>query len=88
MERNPDHPVTAAIHDHWHKVVAVLLHKYAGVFGPEVRIYPSDIVALERAYPGDMPNVVIEDRDGAIRLRLVDSVEGAQLARKAGGLPS
>jgi hypothetical protein len=85
-ELNPNHHVTSAIHDHWHKVVAVLLHKYANVLGREVRIYPSDLEAMEREEGG--VNVVIEDRDGAIRLRLVTDAEGAQLARKAGGLPS
>ncbi len=85
MELNPNHPVTSTVHDHWHKVVALLLHKYAHVLGREVRIYPSDIESLERS---GVANLVIEDRDGAIRLRLVDDAEGAKLASQAGGLPS
>jgi hypothetical protein len=85
-ELNPNHPVTSRVHDHWHKVVAILLHKFAKVLGREVRIYPADIEAMEREEGG--VNVVIEDRDGAIRLRLVTDAEGAKLARKAGGLPS
>ena len=83
-ELNPNHPVTSKVHDHWHKVVAILLHKFAKQLGREVRIYPYDIEALEHS---GLANVVIEDRDGCIRLRLVDQAEGERLARKEGGLP-
>ena len=33
MEYNPNHPVTQAAHDHWHKIVAVLLHKFKRQIG-------------------------------------------------------
>jgi hypothetical protein len=84
-ELNPNHRVTSTVHDHWHKVVAILLHKFSNELGREVWIYPTDIEALEHS---GVCNVVIEDRDGAIRLRLVDDAEGKRLARKEGGLPS
>jgi hypothetical protein len=84
-ELNPNHRVTSTVHDHWHKVVAILLHKFSKELGREVRIYPADIEALEHS---GVSNVVIEDRDGALRLRLVDDEEGKRLARKEGGLPS
>jgi hypothetical protein len=87
-ELNPNHPVTQKAHDHWHKIVAIILHKFSDILPNEIQIFPRDIEALERAFSGDMPAVVLEDRDGALRVRLVTMRDGEKLARKAGGLPA
>lgn len=87
-ELNPNHPVTRTAHDHWHKIVAVLLHKFSDILPNEVAITSRDLQAMTDAFPEGMPVVVLEDRDGALRVRLVSEQEGARLARKAGGLPT
>lgn len=86
MEFNPNHPVTQTVHDHWHKIVALLLHKFQRQIGTHVVISASDLEDLQRAYPG-MPSVVMHVNTDGIRLYLVDQAEAERLAKKEGGLP-
>lgn len=72
MEINPDHPVTKAIHNDWHKIVALLLHKF-GV--KEIIITSSDINRLMAAFP-DMPTVTLRSHGEQLIVKLVSLAEG------------
>lgn len=80
MELNPQHPVTQAMHDHWHKIVGVLVHKLGQ---GHIVITLDDL----RAMPANVGITCQELTDG-IHLRLVDEATAHRLARKEGGLPS
>lgn len=82
-ELNPNHPVTREMHDHWHKLVGVLLYK----FGLDiVEIMPADLEGFAEYLEGG--GVAIEEKNGRLFLRLVVGAdEAAALARKEGGLP-
>ena len=84
-ELNPHHPVTQSAHDHWHKIVALLMHKFD--LG-NVVLTPSDLDSLEAKYAGKMPVVVLHDKRDGLHLSIVDMAEAQRLARLAGGLPS
>ena len=78
MEINPEHPVTKAVHDDWHKIVAILLHKL-GI--QEIAITANDIDKLMRAFP-DMPTVILRAEGEILRLQLVSLEEGKRAAAK------
>lgn len=80
-ELNPNHPVTRGLHDHWHKLCAILMVKL-GV--SSVRITEGEL--LEICSRTGL-NIVADERGGALTLRLVDDEEAAKLAKEAGGLP-
>jgi hypothetical protein len=79
-ELNPNHPVTQEVHDHWHKIVGILMLKI-GV--AEIEITESDVIAL-----GDNEKAVVFDTsNNKCFVRMVSMEEGERLARKEGGLP-
>ena len=82
-EINPNHPVTAGLRDHWHKIVALLLSKYD--LG-RVIITLADFAKLERELPNGA--VVVKDCEDGIHLRLASRAEAERLAREEGGLPT
>ena len=81
-ELDPNHPVLREAHDHWHKLVAILMLKF-GV--TEVEITIPDILKLEGVA------VCLDERGskktGKMHLRLMTEAEGEKLAIEAGGLP-
>jgi hypothetical protein len=77
---NPNHPVTQAMNDHWHKVTALVMQKL-GV--RHMVISGADLAAM----PADMFMVVQELSDG-IHVRFVDEATARRLARENGGLPT
>lgn len=79
MELNPNHPVSQAVREHWHKFCALLLHK-AGV--NEVVITAHDIDSL----PPDCA-IAVEERNDGLHLRLVGRAEAKILVAKEGGQP-
>lgn len=82
-ELNPNHPVTAAVHDHWHKLCGVLLYKY-GL--DVVEILPADLEGFADYLEGG--GVAIQETNGRLYVRLVVGAEAAaKLARSEGGLP-
>jgi hypothetical protein len=83
MEFNPNHKVTQGLHDHWHKIAALILHKL-GV--KQVVIDLDDFQSLEDSYPNGMPCVVAQDKDNKLTIWLVTEQEGRELAKKEGGL--
>jgi hypothetical protein len=80
MELNPNHPVTMAAHDHWHKIVALLMMQRGET---EVEI---PLAEIERHIGGEQKAVVIHDTGHSLILRLVTMAEAEKLAREAGGL--
>lgn len=68
----------------WHKVLAIVINKYK--LGT-IKITLKDIIDLEAAYPGEMPTVVITDKDNILTVYLTTETEGKKLAeeeRRAG----
>ncbi|WP_291988337.1 hypothetical protein [Luteitalea sp.] len=91
-ELNPNHPVTAAARDLWHKVAALLVRRVRAADGPDdttgadVVITESEIADLAQA---PAHNITIRFVDGlGIVLHMVDDAEAARLARQEGGLPA
>lgn len=84
-ELNPNHHVTRAAHDHWHKICALILRKLKLA---KVEITKADIDEFVReTESGVASNIVLDDRGGKLTVYLVDEAEGQRLARKEGGLP-
>lgn len=81
-ERNPNHPVTRAAHDQWHKIAALLMFKFRAQMGSEVVITEADVVALA-ATPGGT-NIVLHEKADGLHLRLVDDDDADRLVAKEG----
>lgn len=78
MELNPNHKVTQDIHDHWHKIAALLMSK----FGKDhVIITMDDIDNLIGS------SIVIEEKNNELHLSIVDKKTAIELVKKEGGLP-
>jgi hypothetical protein len=84
IEHNPNHPVTRAVHDHWHKIVAILLSRPP--YNGRTVITEEEIERWGKQYEGW--SVVIKDSDQKLTLFRVDEKEGKRLAREEGGLPA
>lgn len=77
-ELNPNHPTLVIVHEHWHKIAAILMHK----LGHEhVVITAADI---ERMPEGMF--VTVQELDDGLHLQFVDEKTAHILARKHGGL--
>ena len=78
-ELNPNHPVTIEVHDHQHKIAALLMVKM-GV--------TKTVITLDEIHKLEGLNIAIhpDDRVG-IQLFLVSDKDADRLARKEGGLP-
>ena len=81
MELNPKHRMTKAMHDHWHKLLAIVMAKQ-GL--NHVTIGSDDLKLLQ---DGNQCIVVKdgENGDGLIHLRLVSMEEGERLAKQEAG---
>jgi len=79
MEFNPDHPVTEAIHDNWHKLCASVMHKLGR---EKVTISIADIE--EFAALPEMPVMLCHDHDNVIDLILLPESEARKMAAKQG----
>lgn len=82
-ELNPNHPVTMAAHDNWHKIVALLMIHFNE---SEIEIPLSEIEKLISNDPSKMKAVVLHDTGHSLMLRLVSMSEAEKLAKEAGGL--
>lgn len=80
MELNPSHPMTEAMHDQWHKIVALLMQKSGQ---KHIEISVSDVEMLAR----NPSAVSIQTKGEKIILDLVPFAEAERLAKKEGGLP-
>lgn len=82
MELNPNHEVTKKIHDHWHKIAALIMHK-VGV--KHLSISEAEIKAW--ANRPELDSIVIRDTGKSLEISLVPPEEGKRLAELHGGLP-
>lgn len=80
MELNPNHPVTRKVHDHWHKIAAILVSRL-----PKGRATIT-LGEIER-FSATNPAITIKEVPAGLELRIVTMEEGEQLARAEGGLP-
>lgn len=81
-ELNPNHPVTQKIHDHWHKIVGILLARMPGC---RTEITEREIDEWGAKYEGH--SVVVKDSQGKLTLWIAGPEESKKLAREEGGLP-
>lgn len=84
-ELNPNHPITRAAHDQWHKLLALAMFVTNHT---EVHIREVDITNFLRKYNAVVLDTTDEKAKGHIVLKLVTLAEAEKLARKAGGLPT
>ena len=80
MEINPNHPTTQTMHDLWHKLTAIVMHKL-GV--DHIVITVED---LQQMSGGKF--ITVQELDDGIHLRFVDEAEAMRLAKEHGGLPN
>lgn len=85
MELNPNHGVTNEMREQYHKLLAFCVWKFGSA--RELTITSTDLAQFVADQP-DGINLVVHPIHDVLRLRIVGDVEGAALARKAGGLPS
>jgi hypothetical protein len=83
-ELNPNHPVTRTVHDHWHKICAILLSRPP--YNGRTEISEEEIKHWASKFDGY--SVVIKDADHKLTLFMVDAKEGERLSREEGGLPA
>lgn len=75
---NPEHPVTKAMENNWHKIVALMMLK----LGLKEMIFTEEEIDELAKTPSA---VAIRMKTHSIELHLMSEEEGARLARKEGG---
>ncbi len=83
-ELNPNHPVTNEMREQYHKLLAFAMWK---VGMTELVVTSEDLTRFVEDHPGGI-NIAVEPKGQVLKVRIVDDVEGARLARKEGGLPT
>lgn len=78
-ELNPNHAVTRALHDQWHKLAALAVFKAGG----HVVITADDIAGIP-----DGLAMTVRELDDGIHLQLIDPSAAMLLAKAEGGLPT
>ena len=79
-EINPNHPVTRAISDHWHKVAALIM------FITDKRRLIATPEMIDRMGREDLVIILHEHAD-SLEIRLMPREEGEKLAKEHGGMP-
>jgi len=80
MELNPNHPTTQAVHEQWHKLAGILMHKLG-----------LDHVVITLADLQRIPSnqfIAVQELSDGLHLWFVDEKTAQKLARKHGGLPT
>lgn len=80
MELNPNHKTTRAVSEHWHKVVALIMHKLQL---RHIVITAANIEAMSKQEVA----IAIDDRPDGLHVSLVDINQAEMMAKKEGGLP-
>lgn len=78
MELNPNHPVTSKVHDHWHKIAAILVNRCPN---------GETVIPVEEVERVAGKAITIKETARGIELRVVSMEEGKRLARQEGGSP-
>lgn len=83
-ELNPNHPVTIASRDLWHKIVALMLRQ----LGKKKHVIPPrEVERFAKEFGGSAVTIRFDDVDG-ITLEIVSPAEAERIARDEGGLPA
>lgn len=80
MELNPNHPTTSTVHDHWHKIAALLVNRM-----PDKKTLIT-VAELDRMASENLA-ITIKDVGIGLELQIVTMDEGKKLAKEEGGLP-
>jgi hypothetical protein len=80
-ELNPNHPTSQAVHNLWHQITALIMHKLEI---DHIVISSADVDALDQRHV----SITVQELDDGLHLALMDASEAAALARREGGLPS
>jgi hypothetical protein len=70
MEMNPDHPVTQAMRDNWHKLCAVLVAKYEPTT-LQAHLTTEDIATLDRLFQPEITTIIAHAKAQEIHLSLM-----------------
>jgi len=81
MELNPNHPTTSKMHDHWHKIAAMLVNR---IPGKQTTITLDEVMKLG----ADNVAITMKETVAGIELRIVSMEEGERFAKQEGGLPA
>lgn len=80
-ERNPHHPVTEKVHDHWHKICAMLLVRLGvKIDDGEIIITLDDVQRLDALGQG---TIIIHDTHDGLHLRLASEAEAEKWLRRS-----
>lgn len=79
-EINPDNPLVQALHDSWHLIVGLMIHKFKQA---EVVITAEDIESFDAHYGGDTA-VLCHDKKDGLHLMIVTRAQGEALAAQEG----
>lgn len=69
---------TGGLGEHWHKIVALLMHEFEIT---EFEITAATLKAFQGEYDGTLPTVVTDEKDGALRVRLMTGEEASRLTQ-------
>lgn len=83
MELNPNHKTTEAMHEQWHKICAILMHKFDL---KHVCITSADIERSLKDQNGLF--ITMQELPDGLHLKMVTEEEAIRLAKKEGGLPN
>ncbi len=75
-EKNPNHPVTTAVRNQWHKIAALLVSRHGHT-----------VLGLDDIQAVGGKSIAINDRADGLHVYLVTDEEAAALAKREGGLP-
>ncbi len=81
MELNPNHPTTSTMHDHWHKIAAILVNRCPGA---KTRVTLAEIHKMAQ----DELAITIKEVNDTIELQIIPMAQAQRLARREGGLPA
>lgn len=76
-ELNPDHPVTAALHDQWHKLLAVVMHRFKI---ENIVITKDDILAFDDEHPNC--SILAHDKSDGLHLSIISRDAGEELVKE------
>lgn len=78
-ELNPEHPVTQMVHDQWHTLCALVMHKLKTM---HVVISPADVERFSAERAGGC--IVVQELADGLHLRFVDEATAEKLAKAEG----
>jgi hypothetical protein len=81
MEMNPDHPVTKEVHDHWHKIAALVMWKLGQ---SKVTITNEDADTFACLPDESMPAIIVHTHKESMDILLMPMDEARRYVEKLG----